>query len=249
MNNRRTEAWCLIVFGCALLGAMVYRFAWKSEEMRDRIESAFSRLAGRSPSPPSAESPDAPPPRGEYEVETLIGREYFPKVREALGSAEKSIRVAMYIIDPGEGRDHPVNQLLDALAAARRRGVAVEVIVECPWGKKSPALKKKNAAAIDLLRRRGIAASFDEPRHCLHDKLVIIDDRIIFIGNHNWTKEALTIHDEVSVRIAARPPDPRFGRYFGYIGAIGGEKTEEGMKEKLQELQKELMGRSRREGG
>jgi phosphatidylserine/phosphatidylglycerophosphate/cardiolipin synthase-like enzyme len=250
MTNRRPEAWCLLALGIVLIGTTAYRFVWKSEEMRGKVESALDRMRGRSASsgvPSDRPASPAPAPVFEYEVEPLIGRDYLPRLKEALGRAEKSIRVAMYVVDPGEGRDHPVNQILEALAAARRRGVKVEVIVECPWEKKSPALKKKNSAAIDRLRRQGISAAFDEPRHCLHDKLVIIDDRVVFIGNHNWTKEALTIHDEVSVRIVCRPPDPRFGRYFGYIGAIGGETTEEGRREKLQQFQKELLKRSQAE--
>lgn len=251
MAKRRPEGWCLIVLLALILGATAYRFVWKSEGRRAQVESVLERARLRPP-PPAASfarslSP-VPAPSIEYEVVPLIGREYFPSLKEAIGKAERSIRVAMYLIDPGEGRDHPVSQILEALAAANRRGVAVSVIVECPWGKKSPALKKKNSAAIDRLRRRGIAAAFDEPRHCLHDKLVVIDDRVVFIGNHNWTREALTIHDEVSVRIVCRPPDPRFGRYVGYIGALPGETTEEEREEKLRQFQNELLIRSREEG-
>jgi len=250
MANRRPETWCLLILGVALLGAIAWRWVRQSEERKGKVEAVWDRVWGEaSPSAPvsaRAVSP-APSPGIEYEVETLVGREYLPSVRTAIARAEKTIRVAMYVVDPGEGNDHPVNQLLEALAAASRRGVSVELVAECPWGKKSPALRKKNAEAIDRLRRRGISASFDEPRHCLHDKLVVIDDRVVFIGNHNWTREALTIHDEVSVKITCRPTDARFGRYFDYIGAIGGETTEEGRKEKLQQFQKELLKRSQAE--
>ncbi len=248
MKNRRAEAWCLVALGAVLLGATAYRFVARSEERMGLIESVWERLRG-GPAPPGEGrgAAFAPSPPVEYEVEPLIGREYLPCLKAELGRAAKSIRVAMYLIDPGEGKDHPVNQLLDALAQARRRGVSVEVVVECPWEKKAPSLKRKNAAALDRLRRQGVSAVFDEPRHCLHDKLVVIDDRVVFIGNHNWTREALTIHDEVSARIVCRPADPRFGRYIGYIGAIGGEETEEGRKAMLQQFQKELLKRSQRE--
>ena len=40
---------------------------------------------------------------------------------------------------------------------------------------------------------------FDSPHKTTHTKLVVIDQRLIFLGSHNFTQSALKYNNEISV--------------------------------------------------
>jgi len=151
----------------------------------------------------------------DYQVTTLVNEEYYPVVHEALGEAKKSISLAMLVIKKGGEPDHPVNTLLDDLIAAHKRGVKVKVILEQPNTRDS--LYRNNRKVIDYLTRAGVKAKFDDKATTTHDKLIIIDEDTIIIGNHNWTYAALKQNNEVSLLIKSSPVNPEFKRYFDSI--------------------------------
>ena len=40
---------------------------------------------------------------------------------------------------------------------------------------------------------------FDSPRKTTHTKLIVIDERLIFLGSHNFTQSALKYNNEISI--------------------------------------------------
>jgi phosphatidylserine/phosphatidylglycerophosphate/cardiolipin synthase-like enzyme len=180
----------------------------------------------------------------EYEVIPLMDKEYYPALRSAIKKAKKSIYVAMFVVSMGKSTNDPVNILLNELIAAKKRGVDVKVVVENPPSSGS-SLYKTNEKVVTFLREEGIEASFDEPDKEVHDKFILIDEDTLFVGNHNWSKQSLTINRELSVMVKACPPDPEFLKHFARIKLAKPEETKEGKIKLIKELYKELLSRDK----
>ncbi len=89
------------------------------------------------------------------EVIDLSGRKYFPAVKEALSNAKESIYLVMYFVsfDPNS-KQSPVNDLVDEIINAHKRGVKVKVILDqnilfAEWKRED-----KNDAFFAYLRNR-----------------------------------------------------------------------------------------------
>ena len=117
------------------------------------------------------------------------GAEYFPALRQAIDEATRDIRLETYIFaDDTAGR-----MIATALIEAARRGVRVRVLVD---GFGSPEfahtlLPGLAAAGVEAMVYRPELARLALRRHRLrrlHRKLVLIDDRIAFVGERRWQK-------------------------------------------------------------
>src|SRR5882724_632335 len=113
------------------------------------------------------------------------GREIFPALLEAINEARHSIRLEMYIYEPG-----PLGtQFLEALVEAQKRGVEVHVLVD--------ALGSINLPATfwhPLRDAGGHARQFNPLRlHRMairdHRKCLICDEKLAFIGGFNIAQE------------------------------------------------------------
>ncbi|MFH1037756.1 MAG: phospholipase D-like domain-containing protein [PVC group bacterium] len=184
--------------------------------------------------------------RGEskYEVTPLVDKGYYPALRSEIGRAKKSIYVSMFVIARGQSASDPVTTILNDLIAAKRRGVDVKVVVENPRGS-SGDLYRNNEEAIGYLQAGGVEAAFNEPNKQVHDKFVLIDGETLLLGNHNWSRQALTVNREVSALVRAYPADPAFIRHFANIKLARPEETKQGRAGLIKELHKELLGRDK----
>jgi len=115
----------------------------------------------------------------------FAGREIFPALLEAINGARESIRLEMYIYEPG-----PLGtQFLEALVEAQKRGVEVHVLVD--------ALGSINLPATfwhPLRDAGGHARQFNPLRlHRMairdHRKCLICDEKLAFIGGFNIAQE------------------------------------------------------------
>ncbi len=203
------------------------------EARRAREEADRPKLEVTIPRPPEI------PPR--YRVTPLPDRDYHPAVLRELLRAEKSVYLAMFLVAPDPPRG-PVTRLLDGLIAAKKRGVEVKVALNHP-GKIDDSVFTHNLAAIEYLKEGGVEAHFNDPGKSLHDKFLLIDDRVLIVGNHNWTREGLTIHLELSLLVRADSPDPDFARHFASIQLAKLEDTPEGRLELIDKLHQELLER------
>jgi phosphatidylserine/phosphatidylglycerophosphate/cardiolipin synthase-like enzyme len=73
----------------------------------------------------------------------------------------------------------------------------------------------------------------------------LIDESILILGNHNWSRQALTVNKEVSVMIEAFPPDPEYISHFCVIELAKPEETEKGRLAMIKELQNNLLERTK----
>jgi len=121
------------------------------------------------------------------EVEDISNRNYFPAVLAEMNSAKTKITVAMYAMyirydEP----DHPAYKLVEALIAAKARGVDVEVYLD-----NSPSNGKSNREAFDMLMNAGCRVFWIKPYIKLHAKLIVIDDAVVIEGSTNWTDKGI----------------------------------------------------------
>ena len=100
---------------------------------------------------------------------------------DAIAGAAQSIRVKMFVFsDP---------TLLAAVIAAKRRGLAVRVML-------NPARRSGEEDNLDTRRTlidAGVSVADSSPAFGLtHEKSMVVDDRVAFINSLNWTEKNLT---------------------------------------------------------
>lgn len=123
--------------------------------------------------------------------------DYARTVERLITGARKKVWVMLFVAHPdGDG---PATRLLEALAAAAARGLDVQVCLDQSkvYGTADLDLKHEEAAA--WLRNHGVTVVIDEIDRTSHGKIVLIDERTLVIGSHNWTRPALTSNREASL--------------------------------------------------
>jgi phosphatidylserine/phosphatidylglycerophosphate/cardiolipin synthase-like enzyme len=136
----------------------------------------------------------AAPPRGGSAIEVLVdGEEAIPRMAEAVASARSHVHIAGWCITPDfamSGGASPVI-LRDLLADAARR-VPVRVLL---WGGAPLPFYPVSRRAVRRIRDelcggnqiRCALDTHERPLHCHHEKLVIVDDELAFVGGIDLT--------------------------------------------------------------
>src|SRR6185295_316924 len=105
--------------------------------------------------------------------------------------AKKELLVAVYAFTSDE--------LAGALVQAKKRGVAVQVVVDRNFDARTENSKGKffDANKIPLRRLSGTKSKSQErDSGLMHQKFAVIDRRTVFTGSYNWTHSAETSNDE-----------------------------------------------------
>ena len=138
----------------------------------------------------------------QYSVNVLdiSNRLYLKAVLNELNNAKQTINVAMYSayvrIDQAGS---PAGQLVQALIAAKARGVSVRVYLD-----NSDPGDKGNEAAYLMLDSAGIDVSYIKPGFKLHAKLIVIDDETVINGSANWTDNAILSNFESNTLLRSK---------------------------------------------
>ncbi len=127
---------------------------------------------------------------------------YAPMLKHLIDNATKSIHICMEILSDYE----PVKTLLDSLVAAHLRGVGVEVLYEGDIS--------SNSYGASYLAQRGVSVKEDSSQTFLHTKMVVIDDRVVYLGSHNWSPYALGKNNEYGILIFNTTIATFYDRYF-----------------------------------
>jgi cardiolipin synthase len=125
---------------------------------------------------------------GDNSVELLQGGdELFPAMQRALAAARRQVWLASYIFHD----DDAGQAMVEALRAAARRGVEVQVLVDGFGSMASlPALRRGLAAdgvQLDVFRPLERWSAWLQPAQLrrLHHKLCVVDDAVAFVGGIN----------------------------------------------------------------
>jgi phosphatidylserine/phosphatidylglycerophosphate/cardiolipin synthase-like enzyme len=135
-----------------------------------------------------------PPPREGCSLEVLIdGEEALPAMAEAIAGAKSHVHIAGWFTSPefdlqrdGEGR--PLRELLAGVA--ERIPVRVLLWAGSPAPVFTPTRKTVRQVRDALCRETQIHCELDRrehPVHCHHEKLVIVDGEVAFVGGIDLT--------------------------------------------------------------
>lgn len=147
------------------------------------------------PQDASSWSRGSPPPRDGCSIDVLIdGAEVLPAIAEAIRGARRSLRIAGWHVAPHfalERAERPT-PLRELLAQAEARGVDVRVLLwaGAPLHVFTPARSDVRADCRELARDTGVRVAIDDHErllHCHHEKLVVVDDEIAFVGGVDLT--------------------------------------------------------------
>jgi phosphatidylserine/phosphatidylglycerophosphate/cardiolipin synthase-like enzyme len=138
---------------------------------------------------------EAPAPRAGCSIDVLIdGAEVLPAIAAAIRGARRSIRIGGWHSAPHFAleRDEPPAVLRELLADAVARGVEVRVLLwaGAPLRVFTPARADVRADAEELERDTGVRVAVDARErllHCHHEKLVVVDDEVAFVGGVDLT--------------------------------------------------------------
>jgi len=128
----------------------------------------------------------------------LTNENYFPALLKAIDEAQSEIFMSIFSFKAGVHKNSYPDRILERLAKAVKRGVKVTAILETT-ANHSDELDIQNRQTGKLLEEKGIKIYFDSPRQTTHTKLIVIDERLIFLGSHNFTQAALKYNNEISI--------------------------------------------------
>lgn len=135
-----------------------------------------------------------PPPRPGGQCEVLVdGAQALPRIAEAIAAARSNLYIAGWHVTPDFGltRDSGATRLRDLLGdVAERIDVRVLLWAGAPVPVFTPARAAVREVRDELLRGTRVQCALDaheRPMHCHHEKLVIVDGEIAFVGGIDLT--------------------------------------------------------------
>ena len=176
--------------------AMLGEFS-REERGRRIIVVGLSELAGVERSPSGrVVGGGRPPPRGGCSLEVLIdGEEALPRIADEIADARSHVWLAGWQFEPAFAlrRDGTPAILRNLLAELSER---VDVSVLAWAGAPLPVFPtfatRGSSHARRTLPRTNIHCALDfheRPLHCHHEKTIVIDDRVAFVGGIDLTAE------------------------------------------------------------
>jgi phosphatidylserine/phosphatidylglycerophosphate/cardiolipin synthase-like enzyme len=154
------------------------------------------------------------PPRPDTQVELLVdGAEALPRMVADIAAAQSHVHLAGWFFSPDFRMGHGGPTLKELLGeAAERCEVRVLAWAGAPLPLFHPDRGEVRVARDELTRGTRIEMELDakeRPLHCHHEKLVIVDDRVAFVGgidltdfagnrldhSHHLPREAIGWHD------------------------------------------------------
>jgi phosphatidylserine/phosphatidylglycerophosphate/cardiolipin synthase-like enzyme len=175
---------------------------WTGQGVEGLIRSHHRRRLSRAgrldqldpPTDGSLWAAGGPAPREGCELDVLIdGAEALPAIQAAMTAARSTISIAGWHLDPDFGltRDDDALRLRDLLAElAEKVEVRVLLWAGAPLHLFTPDRSEVRRVRDELTEGTRVECALDaheRPMHCHHEKLVIVDDRLAFVGGIDLT--------------------------------------------------------------
>lgn len=140
----------------------------------------------------------------------------FLAFKELFCCAQKEILIATYQIKTSApNKTSLVNSLISILYSKLLAGVEVKILLN----QKYPLSHMRGIAWASYKRisKIGINIKFADPKKVLHSKLIIVDNKIIYIGSQNLTNTALASNIETGLIINCVSIAEHFREYYNKI--------------------------------
>ena len=147
------------------------------------------------------------------DVQWVTNDQYFQIAQKLIKEAKSSIHVMMF--EMGFYEEHPntpSNLLIRDLIEAKKRKVKVEVILDVKG--EEDRTSKRNRQSGKILSQGGVEVTYDPLFKTTHAKVIIVDSQTTLLGSTNWTYNALTTNNEVSVLIRSKEAAKDLIDYF-----------------------------------
>jgi cardiolipin synthase A/B len=157
-----------------------YAYETEAPAVLDRLRAIYLQdwsLSGGRPAPVAPASGSV--------AETTPGEEIRARLMESLAAATRSVEAEVFVLtDP---------DVIAGLAAARRRGVGVRMLLD--------PNQDVNRPSFDLLRESGVDVRWYPvpPGARLHAKAALFDGRRLLVGSANWTRSGLSVNHELDL--------------------------------------------------
>jgi phosphatidylserine/phosphatidylglycerophosphate/cardiolipin synthase-like enzyme len=176
--------------------------AWAGDRVEAAIRRHYSRRLERLGKMTQLEPPDDGslwnsgnlPPRAGCALEVLIdGEQALSAIAEAMADARSSVHVSGWHLSPGFQivRGAAAIRLRDLLGdLAERIDVRVLLWAGAPLHAFTPDRREVRGVRDELTRHTRVKCALDgreRPMHCHHEKLVIIDGNVAFVGGIDLT--------------------------------------------------------------
>lgn len=130
----------------------------------------------------------------------LVSRSaYLDVATRLLRSAQREVKIVMFFMTYRRGGSLPTNLLVEEVAAARRRGCRVTVVLDLDRPGDPYGSRHINLAAYRYLQSQDVNVTWDNREWVTHTKLLVVDGRDILCGSHNWTAGSLRTYDDQSL--------------------------------------------------
>jgi competence ComEA-like helix-hairpin-helix protein len=131
------------------------------------------------------------------EVMLLGNADLFDVLLDSIKKAKKSISVSMFVFKTSQYSSNRANIVMNALGRAAEKGLSVSLLMD-KGRKENDSVTLENKRTAENLIKKGVKV---RPEKTTHTKTIVIDDRYVFIGSHNFTHSALKYNNELSVKI------------------------------------------------
>lgn len=139
--------------------------------------------------------------RYQAEVSILTDEKLLPSLIRDIAEADNSVYIAMYMFKSYDDRKSGAGLIKSSLVKAAKRGVKVYVALDS--SEDGDFVDKENKKLGKYLQKNNIQVVYDSPEKRMHTKALVVDERISYIGSHNYTNSALKYNREMTVRIVS----------------------------------------------
>ncbi len=147
------------------------------------------------------------------EVQSTLYFHYLNVVILLVHSSANTIDILMYEWKwYGHESAGGVQKLNLAYVAAARRGVKVRVLLNIE--SMGHNITRINTRTATFLKRYGVEIKWGQVGVVTHAKMVIIDDEVLVLGSHNYTKSAFSRNQEASIVVHGRKDILDYRKYF-----------------------------------
>ena len=131
----------------------------------------------------------------------LVNAAYVSLVKVLLDEAQSSIRVMAFLGTAAAGDEISPGPLalIESLEERAAAGVSVRMILDTDDAGEPYGSAFINQPLVDRLAPTEVEVRYDPIDTLLHSKVVVIDDEVVVVGSHNWTRVAFGVTHELSV--------------------------------------------------